>query len=526
MTYPCSRWTPPRSWQRDVVASWRTRAFRRCGAWIGIAPRAPVRKKCGQTFRRRFGRPKARARAISAPVRPGAPRSPAPARPSPPADHRDAGARRPRGGDIAGRAIAAIVGTRAIGPRPNAGRPAGRTDRGDLESRPSTHPPSGSAAASGEPRTAPAYTGPPAGRRPGASRRAIPARAHPCDDTPRCRPVATDAPRTSVPAPRARAAPRRSESASRLPDAYRLKQARGLDRRRRGLPMPARLLLVVAVVALGGAVFATATGGIGSLVRALGTSLSGFVDDISATPAPSSTPTIVADAPVIASPTEPYTNQPRADLEVTIPDEYVGDPAVRVRIYLALEGQAPAPIAETTVGSTIRLIVPVDLTPGRNDLSATIVEAGIESEASPIVTFILDTEPPQFILSEPEDGATVNRPDVAIVGTTQPRTTLLARNEANGTSISGQAGADGTFTLDLPLEPGPNGIRLRGTDPAGNEGELALLGRPRERRPDGDADLVGQPDLDRHPAGLPPAQRPRHEPGRPRRSRGRRSPST
>ncbi|HSO29740.1 MAG TPA: hypothetical protein VLS28_07535, partial [Candidatus Sulfomarinibacteraceae bacterium] len=256
------------------------------------------------------------------------------------------------------------------------------------------------------------------------------------------------------------------------PDAYRLKQARGLDRRRRGLPLPARLLLVVAVVVLGGAVFVTATGGIGSLVGALGTSLVGFVDDISATPVPSSSAIVIADAPVIASPTEPYTNQPLVDLEVTIPDEYVGDPAVRVRVYLALEGQEPAPITETTVGSTIRLIVPVELTPGRNDLSATIVEAGIESEASPIVTYVLDTEPPAFVLSSPKDGVTVNRPDVAIIGTTQPRTTLLARNEANGTSISGQASADGTFSLDLPIETGPNGIRLTGRDPAGNEGEL------------------------------------------------------
>lgn len=258
------------------------------------------------------------------------------------------------------------------------------------------------------------------------------------------------------------------------PDAYRLKQARGLDRRRRGLPMPARLLLGAAVVVLGGAVLATATGGIGSLVGALGTSLSGFVNDITATPVPSSSPTVVADAPVIASPTEPYTNQPSVDLEVTIPDEYVGNSSVRVRIYLALEGQEPAPITETTVGSTIRLIVPVELTPGRNDLSATIVEAGIESEASPIVTYVLDTEPPSFVLSSPKDGATVNRPDVTITGTTQPRTTLLARNEANGTSISGQAAADGTFTLDLPIETGPNGIRLTGRDPAGNEGELTL----------------------------------------------------
>jgi hypothetical protein len=257
-----------------------------------------------------------------------------------------------------------------------------------------------------------------------------------------------------------------------VPDAYRLKQRRGLAGRRRGLPLPARVLLVVAVVALGGAVYVTATGGIGSLVHALGTSLSGFVDDLTATPMPSSTPLVIADAPVIASPTEKYTNQPRADLEVTIPGEYVGDPDVRVRIYLTLEGVPPTTIAEAPVGSTIRLIVPVDLTPGQNDFSATIVEAGIESESSPIVTFILDTEAPAFVLSAPAAGQTVNRDSVAITGTTQPRTTILARNEANGTSISGLAAADGTFTVELPLEPGPNGIRLSGTDPAGNPGEL------------------------------------------------------
>lgn len=256
------------------------------------------------------------------------------------------------------------------------------------------------------------------------------------------------------------------------PDAYRLKQARGMERRRKGLPLPARILLVVAVVGLGGAVFLTATGGIGSMVRALGASLAGFVDEITATPMPSATPFVIADAPVIATPPEPYTNQPRADLEVTVPDDVVGDPGVNVRVYLTLEGQAPAPIAEVPVGATIRLVIPVDLTPGRNDFSATIVEAGLESESSPVVTYILDTEPPTFTLTSPKDGQTVNRATVTITGTTQPRTSILARNEANGTSITGLAAADGTFTLDLPLEPGPNGIRLAGTDPAGNPGEL------------------------------------------------------
>lgn len=280
--------------------------------------------------------------------------------------------------------------------------------------------------------------------------------------------------RTSHVRPRPPSTGRPSPQRTRVPapDAYRLKQPRGLERRRRGLPLPARVLLIVAVVALGGAVFATATGGIGSLVRGLGSSLSGFVGEIAATTSPSATPLVIADAPVIASPAEPYSNQPSVDLEVTIPDEYVGDPAVRVRIYLALEGQAAAPIAEVPVGSTVRMIVPVDLTPGRNDLSATMVDAGVESEPSPVVTFILDTEAPKFVLSSPEDGATVNRSEVEITGTTQARTTLLARNAANGTSISGQAATDGTFSLVLPLEPGTNAIRLSGTDPAGNPGSL------------------------------------------------------
>ena len=48
------------------------------------------------------------------------------------------------------------------------------------------------------------------------------------------------------------------------------------------------------------------------------------------------------------------------------------------------------------------------------------------------------------------------------------RTTLLARNEANGSSIGATAGTDGTFTLDLALSTGVNKITITGTDPAGN----------------------------------------------------------
>lgn len=258
------------------------------------------------------------------------------------------------------------------------------------------------------------------------------------------------------------------------PDAYRLKGARGLDRRRRGIPLPTRLLLASAVALLGVVMFLTVSGGLGAMVGAIGSSFSGFVDRIVSTPAPSATQTVLADAPVIASPTEPYTNRPSADLEITIPQAYVGSTTARIRIYLTLEGQAAAPVAEVPPGSTVHLIVPVTLTAGRNDFSATLIDGAVESDSSPVVTFILDTEPPPIALTSPKDGATVNSETVTLTGTSQPRTTLLARNEANGTSISGQAGTDGGFALDLPLVAGSNSIRITGTDPAGNVGELVL----------------------------------------------------
>ena len=246
------------------------------------------------------------------------------------------------------------------------------------------------------------------------------------------------------------------------------------ERAKRGLPFPARVILGVAVAALGIAVFAAATGGIGALVGALGHSFSGFFDDILATPSPSPTAVVVADSPLIQPPSEPYTNSPTIDLQMTLPNNVVGDPNAEVRVYLALEGLSPAPIDQKPVGSTLRMIFPVTLTPGRNDFTATIIDGDTESEPSPIVTFILDMEPPPIHITSPGEGATVNADTVAIQGATQGRSSIGARNEANGFSIVGSAESDGTFAISLPLELGPNAIRITITDPAGNVAEAVL----------------------------------------------------
>jgi hypothetical protein len=240
------------------------------------------------------------------------------------------------------------------------------------------------------------------------------------------------------------------------------------------LPLPARILLVAAVLALGAVTLVGATGGIGRLVSAFGTSLSGILASVVTSPSPTPAPAGVSRSPLIAAPDEPYTNQPRVDLSISVPTAVAGKPDVRVRVYLALEGQSPAPITEVPVGITPKVVVPVDLTAGRNDFTASVISPGGESEPSPVVTYILDNEAPKITLTSPKDKATINAATVDLVGKVQARSRLIARNESNGSSVTGVSGADGGFTLSLALGTGTNSIRISATDPAGNGDELAL----------------------------------------------------
>ena len=115
------------------------------------------------------------------------------------------------------------------------------------------------------------------------------------------------------------------------------------------------------------------------------------------------------------------------------------------------------------------MIIPVKLTKGINDFSVTLVGPGGESESSPLVRWVLDTDPPVIKLTSPKDGAKINGQAVTLKGRTQGRSTLNARNIKTGQSIGGTAAADGTFSLSLPLDSGTNPIRLTVTDPAGNQ---------------------------------------------------------
>jgi glucodextranase-like protein len=239
-------------------------------------------------------------------------------------------------------------------------------------------------------------------------------------------------------------------------------------RRSRGIPLVGQLALGVGVVVVGLMVLYVGAGGLGVVANALGGTLTSFVQGVTATPVPSTTPATVADAPTLESPTEPYTNQNQVDLAVTVPSRLAGNPDYMVRVYLALKDQAPTPIDEAPLAATPRMVIPVKLTKGINDFSVTLVGPGGESESSPLIRWVLDVAPPVIKLSSPKDGALINRQAVTLQGRTQGRSTLNARNMKTGQSIGGTAAADGTFSLDLPLDNGTNPIRLTVTDPAGN----------------------------------------------------------
>lgn len=220
--------------------------------------------------------------------------------------------------------------------------------------------------------------------------------------------------------------------------------------------------------------FIAASGGIGPVLSTLASGFGAAFGQLTATASPSQTIQPVTDSPRIAPPDQPYTNQDTIELIVTVPLEAVGDPTAKVRIYLALEGLEPAPVVDVPVGTTSRMVVPFNLTEGRNDISATLFRGTEESDHSPIVTYFLDLKKPKITITSPKDGSATEDPEVRISGTTQANTALVARNAANEASVSSAAGSDGSFEISLPLAPGSNAIEITGTDPAGNVGVTTL----------------------------------------------------
>ncbi len=241
------------------------------------------------------------------------------------------------------------------------------------------------------------------------------------------------------------------------------------------MPIYLRLLMVVGVVALGGVILFAGIGVLGRAVALVSTSFSEAISQVTNSPSPSPSEAIAPNAPALTVPAESYTNQASVDLSGSVPATFAGQQDVTIRIYRQLPDQGPERLTEIPVGETPAFIVPgIELAKGRNDFTATLVSPGGESDPSAPITFILDTSKPKVTVTKPDNDAVVNGKTVTIVGKTQARSALVAKNLANNASVTGTAGDDGAFKLVLAVATGPNAIRITATDPAQNQAAVVI----------------------------------------------------
>ncbi len=242
------------------------------------------------------------------------------------------------------------------------------------------------------------------------------------------------------------------------------------------MPVYLRIALVMVIVAIGGVIVFAGVGVLGRVVGSVAASLQDTFAKVTESPSPSPTEIVTPNAPSLTVPSESYTNQKTVDLTGTVPSAFIGQPGVTVKIYRTLPDQAPEQIDEIPVGETAGFTAAgIELANGRNDFTATLVGAsGTESGPSKAVTYVLDKVKPKIVITKPSKTAVVNGKSVTIVGKTQPRSELVATNEANHASITGTADDAGTFTLVLAIANGPNGIRISATDPANNQASVVI----------------------------------------------------
>ena len=98
---------------------------------------------------------------------------------------------------------------------------------------------------------------------------------------------------------------------------------------------------------------------------------------------------------------------------------------------------------------------------------------GGESESSPLVRWVLDTEPAgdQARVAQGRRGDQPQGGDAR--GRTQGGRRSSPATTKTGDSIAGTAAGDGTFALSVPLTTGSNPIRITATDPAGNDNAMS-----------------------------------------------------
>jgi hypothetical protein len=251
------------------------------------------------------------------------------------------------------------------------------------------------------------------------------------------------------------------------PSADRLRPHR--RKRRDAIPLPVRVLLAGALLALGAATTAAASGLLGGAVSDLGgTVVRVFGAQLNAS-SPSPSAAAAPAAPRLVASGSGWTNQSDYTVHGFVPLGLGDQQGYTVRIYINGE-EAAEQLLTGTQDFTIIVAIPV----GPSAITATIVgPTGEGAESDPIhVTY--DDAPPPLKISSPKKNATIKSDTVQVKGTTQAASTVTVRNESNGGRASAVADDAGAFALEVTIVGGPNTLDITAVDPAGNTASATL----------------------------------------------------
>ncbi len=233
----------------------------------------------------------------------------------------------------------------------------------------------------------------------------------------------------------------------------------------------AKALLAASIVVMGGFIVWAGSGGVGPFLASVASGFGGLVETVG-TAVGSSPPTaapMTSDAPAITAPEQPYTNAEAIDVTVTVPAAVAGRTGYTVQLYVTLPDMAPTILAEVPVGATSVLVIrQVALAKGPNDLQASIVGPGGESELSAVVSWVRDNVKPKVSVTSPKSGASIKKTSTAVKGKTQALSTVRLNNSVNAATTTVAADEDGLWQANIALGEGLNTITITITDPAGN----------------------------------------------------------
>jgi hypothetical protein len=167
-------------------------------------------------------------------------------------------------------------------------------------------------------------------------------------------------------------------------------------------------------------------------------------------------PAIVSQKPTIA-------------VRGTVSASVVGARGSRIRVYVndrRVKDQAVTRSAAFTVRS-------VPLTNGDNEIRASVVGPGGESERSNVVNVLYDIVAPAVTINHPIDATVVNEPMVTVRGTTEPGSSVTVRNLTTAKIATGAVTA-GRFAIPIWLANGANALTLLVVDRGGNRAERQL----------------------------------------------------